>query len=76
MDRTLSGATSLDQSGPGSDINKEVLCIPQSFGNIGTSPSDCLVSYTGLSLGESYSSAEKQLAYSTVPHPPTDWATQ
>ena len=39
----------------------------------GTSPSDCLVSYPGHSLGgESYSSAEKQSVYSTTP---ADWAT-
>ena len=34
----------------------------------GTSPSDCLVSYTGHSLWwESYPSAEKQSLYSTAP---------
>ena len=31
------------------------------------SPSDCLVSYPGHSLRESYSSAETQLVYSTAP---------
>ena len=31
------------------------------------SRSDCLVSYTGHSLGESYSSAEMQSVYSTAP---------
>ena len=30
IDRTLSGATTLGQSGPGSDDNEWVLCIPQS----------------------------------------------
>ena len=30
IDRTLSGATTLGQSGPGSDGNEGVLCIPQS----------------------------------------------
>ena len=29
IDRTLSGATTPDQSGPGSDANKEVLRIPK-----------------------------------------------
>ena len=29
--RTLSGDTILGQSGPGSDVNKQVLHIPQSF---------------------------------------------
>ena len=60
------------QSGPGSDGNKELLCIPQSFSITGASPSDCLVSYPGHSLEEgSYLSAEKQLMYSTAP---ANWA--
>ena len=50
IDRTLSGATILGQYGPGSNGNEEVLCIPQSPSITGTSPSDCLVSYTGHSL--------------------------
>ena len=41
IDRTLSGATTLDQSWPGRDGNIEVLCIPQSSRITGTSPSDC-----------------------------------
>ena len=68
----LSGATTSGQSGPGSDGNKGVLCIPQSSSLTGTSPSDCLGSYPGHSLGGgSYPSAEKQSVYSTAP---TDWA--
>ena len=47
IDRTLPDATTLDQSGPGSDGNKEVLCIPQSSSLSGASPSDCLVLYPG-----------------------------
>ena len=39
VDRTLSGATTLGQSRPGSDGNKGVLLIP------GASPLDYLVSY-------------------------------
>ena len=54
----------MDQSGPGSDGNEGVLCIPQSSSIIGTSPSDCLV-------GESYLFAERQSVYSTAP---ADWA--
>ena len=50
IDRTLSGAITLSQSGPGSNGNEGVLCIHQSSSNIGTSPSDCLVSYAGHSL--------------------------
>ena len=67
----LSGATTPGQSGPGSDGNEGVLRIPQSSSNAGTSPSDCLVSYPGHSLGRSYPFAEKQSVYSTAP---ADWA--
>ena len=49
-DRTLSGAATLGQSGPGRDANDGVLHIPQSSSITGTSPSDCLVSNTGHSL--------------------------
>ena len=51
LDRTLSGATTPGHSGPGSDGNKGVLRILQSSSIIRTSLSDCLVSYTGQSLG-------------------------
>ena len=47
---SLSGTTNPDQSGPGSDGNKQVLCIPQISSITRTSPSDCLVSYPGHSL--------------------------
>ena len=58
----------LRQSEPGSDGNEEVLCIPQSAGITKASPSDCLVSYPGHSLGGGvYSSAEMQLIFSTAP---------
>ena len=43
-DKTLSGATILGQSGPGSDGNGGVLRIPQSSRITGTSSSDCVVS--------------------------------
>ena len=43
-------ATTPGQSGPGSDGNKDVFCIPQSSSIAGTSPSDCWVSYLGHSL--------------------------
>ena len=69
----LSGATTLGQSGPGSDGKKGVLRIPQSSSITGTSPSDCLASYLGHSLlrGGSYPSVEMQSVYSTAP---ADWA--
>ena len=46
----LSGITTPDQSGPESNGNEGVLRIPQSSSITGTSPSDCLVSYSGHSL--------------------------
>ena len=49
--KTLSSATSPGQSGPGSDDNEGVLCIPQSSSITGTSLSDCLVSYPRHLLG-------------------------
>ena len=51
IDRTLSDATIEAQSGPGSDDNEGVLCIPQSSSITWASPSDCLVSHPGHSLG-------------------------
>ena len=42
IDRTLSGATTPCKSGPGSDGNKGVLCIPQSSSITGAAPSDFL----------------------------------
>ena len=44
IDKALLGATTPDQSGPGSDGNEGVLRIPQSFSITTTSPPDCLVS--------------------------------
>ena len=68
IDKTLSGATTLDQSGLGANEDTErVLHIPQSFSITGASPSDCLVSYPGHSLRESYLSAVMQLVYSAAP---------
>ena len=60
---TLSSATILGHSGPGSDGNKRVLHIPQSSSITGTSPSDYSVSYPGYSLP----SAEHQSVYSIAP---------
>ena len=50
IDTAQSGATIPGQSGPGSNGNEGVFCIPQSLSITGTSPSDCLVSYPGHSL--------------------------
>ena len=41
----LSGATTPDQSGPGSDGNEGILCIPQISSIISASPSNRFVSY-------------------------------
>ena len=71
INRTLSSATTLDQSGPWSNGIEEVLCIPQSS-RTEASPSDCSMSYPGDLLGRSYFSAVMQSVYFTVP---ADWAT-
>ena len=73
IDRTLSGASTPGQSGPGSDSYKGVLHISQSSSITEASSSDCLVSYLGNSLRESYSSAEKQSVYSAAP---ANWANR
>ena len=68
IDSTLSGTTTPNQSGPGSDDNEGVLRIPQSSNITETSPSDCLVSYPGHLLEEVfYPFAETQSVYSTAP---------
>ena len=50
INRALSGSTTLGQSGSRSDGNEGVLWIPQRSSINRTSPSDCWVSYLGLSL--------------------------
>ena len=67
--RTLSGATTQSQSGPGSDGNEAVLCILQSSSITGTSPSRLfsVITRTLISGGGSYLSPEKQSLYSTAP---------
>ena len=56
----------MGQSGPGSNDNEGVLCIPQSSNITGASPSDFLVSYPGHLLEKSYPSAETLLVYSAA----------
>ena len=60
MDKILLGATIPNQSGPGNDGNRGVLCIPQSSCITGAPTSDCLMSYPEQLLVESYTSAEMQ----------------
>ena len=67
IDRALSGANIPGESGPGSNGNEGVLCIPQSSSITGTSLSGCLVSYPGHSLVGSYPSAEVQSVYFIAP---------
>ena len=67
IDRTLSSATTLDQSGPVSDGNEGILHIPQSSSITGALAWDGLMSYSGEWLGKSYPSAEMQSVYSTAP---------
>ena len=64
---TLSDATKPSQSRPRSHGNEGVLDIHQSSSITETSQLDCLVSYPGHSLEESYPSAEMQSVYSTAP---------
>ena len=71
LDRSFSGAASPGQRGTGRNGNKGVLYIPQNSCITGGSPSDCLVSYTRHSFGESYKSAEMQSVYSSAP---ANWA--
>ncbi len=72
INRTLSGATIPDQSGPGSDGNEGVLSIPQRPSITGTSTLDCLVSYLGHSLRESNPAAVMLSVYSAAP---SNWVT-
>ena len=64
---TLSGATTLCQRGPGIDGNDGVLCISQSSSIRGAPLTDCLMSYPGYSLQESYLCARIQSVYSAPP---------
>ena len=64
---SLSGGSASGQSVPGNVSNKGVLRILQSSRIAGTSPSGCIVSYPGQSLG----SLTSLSMYSTSP---ADWA--
>ena len=69
IDRTLSGATTPNKSGSGSNSNEGVLHIPPNS-KTGALSSNGLKSYPGHLLGGSYPSAEMQLVYSIAP---ADW---
>ena len=59
INRTLSGASTPGQSGPGSNSNEGVFYFPQKYHIAGTLLSDCLVSYQG----RSYPSAEMKAEF-------------
>ena len=66
MDGTLTGTTTLDQSGPGSNGNEGLRHISQSSRS-GTSPSDDLGIIQDTHWGEGLTpSAKMMLAYSTA----------
>ena len=67
IDRTLSGSTTLGQSGPGSNSNEGVLHIPQWSSITGALPLNCLMSYLRHLLEKFYSSAEMWSVYSIAP---------
>ena len=66
IDGTLSSATTLSQSGPGSNGNEGVLHIHQISSITEVSPSNSCVIYPGQSLGKFYLFAEMQLVYSAA----------
>ena len=65
INRTLSGATSQDESEPWSNDNEGVLHIPQSSNITGGSLSDCLVSYVGHSLEAGFYLSAEMMSVST-----------
>ena len=68
IDRTLSGATTPGQSGPGSEGDEGVLSITQSSSITGASPSNGLSHKQDTRKGDgSYLSAEMRSVYSTAP---------
>ena len=72
MVETYQMHTTPGKSRPESYGNERLLHIPQNSSVTGASPSDCLVSYPGHTVGlRDYPSAEMQLVCSTAP---ADWA--
>ena len=58
IDKTKSGAITLGQNEPGSNVNEGVLYIPQSSSITGASPSDLMLGVGVLLLGVFYSIAD------------------
>ena len=73
IDKTISGATSPVQSGPGSNGYEGVLHISQSF-RTEASPSDCFVSYPGHSRGGGILPLCRDAVGVFYSPPPADWA--
>ena len=69
INRTLSGATTPGLSGPGSDGNERVLCIPYSSSITEASLSDYLMSCEGQSLIVSLTSLQRCSWYIVQPQP-------
>ena len=62
------------QSGPGSDGNEGVLCIPRSSCITGTSLSDCLVSYPGHPLAGGITLQQRRSR--CIRTSPSDWVNE
>ena len=68
-DRAPPDATTLGQNGLGCDCDEGVLHIPQISSITGTLPSNCLVSYTGHSLGRGLTTLQRCSRYILRPQP-------
>ena len=73
IDRTRLGATTPGYNRPESDGNKGVLRISQTASIIGSTPSDCLVSYIKDTRWGTYPTAEMR---SVCPSAPADWTNK
>ena len=69
IDRTLSGATTPGQNGPGSDGNKRLLWIPPSSSITRISLSDCLEAYTRTHAGGGLTPLQRSSRCILQPHP-------
>ena len=65
IDRNWSGATSLGESGPGSDSSEGVLRTPQSFSFIEAAALDCLILYLEYELAYNDSAVHRFNHYTT-----------
>ena len=75
INKTLSGTTTPGQSWPGSNGNEGALHIPQSS-RTESSPSDCLMSYPGHSVGRRVLHLCINAAGVFFSHLPSDWGVE